>query len=67
MKAKKKTNEWQWEKVRITLTDPNGDTVVLNSGDLSDWFMEQCFQELQDYVEKEGGELKWKSKQVGGH
>ena len=58
MKAKKKTNEWQWEKVRITLTDPNGDTVVLNSEDLSDWFMEQCFQELQDYVEKEGGELK---------
>ena len=58
MKAKKKTNEWQWEKVRITLTDPNGDTVVLNSEDLSDWFMEQCFQELQDYVEKEGGELR---------
>ena len=62
MKAKKmrisKTNEWQWEKVRFTLTDPNGDTVVLNSRDLSDWFMEQCFQELQDYVEKEGGELK---------
>ena len=58
MKAKKKTNEWQWEKVRITLTDPNGDTVVLNSGDLSDCFMELCFQELQDYVEKEGGELK---------
>ena len=56
--AKKKPNEWQWEKVRITLTDPNGDTVVLNSGDLSDWFMEQCFLELQDYVEKEGGELK---------
>jgi hypothetical protein len=58
MKAKKKTNEWQWEKVRITLTDPNGDTVVLNSEDLSDWFMEQCFQELQDYVEEKGGELK---------
>ena len=62
MKAKKmrlsKTNEWQWEKIRITLTDPFGATVVLDSGDLSDWFMEQCFQELQDYVEKEGGELK---------
>ena len=58
MKAKKKNNEWQWEKVRLTLTDPNGDTVVLNSGDLSDWFMEQCFQELHVYVEKGGGELK---------
>ena len=58
MKAKKKTNEWQWEKVRITLTDPNGDTVVLNSGDLSDWFMEQCFQELQDYVKEKKGVLK---------
>ena len=58
MKAKKKTNEWQWEKVRLTLTDPNGDTVVLNSGDLSDWFMEQCFQELQDYVKEKKGVLK---------
>ena len=58
MKAKKKNNEWQWEKVRITLTDPNGDTVVLNSGDLSDWFMEQCFQELQDYVKEKKGVLK---------
>ena len=62
MKAKKmrlsKTNEWQWEKIRITLTDPNGDTVVLNSGDLSDWFMEQCFQELQDYVKEKKGVLK---------
>ena len=58
MKAKKKNNERQWETVRFTLTNPDGDTVVLDSGDLSDWFMEQCFQELQDYVEKEGGELK---------
>ena len=58
MKAKKKNNEWQWESVNIKLEDPNGDTITLNSGDLSDYFMEQCFQELQDYVDKKGGELK---------
>ena len=44
--------------VRFTLSDPNGNTVVLNSENLSDWFMEQCFLELEDYVEKEGGKLK---------
>ena len=58
MKAKKKNNEWQWESVAIKLEDPNGDTITLNSENLSDWFMEQCFQELQDYVEKKGGKLK---------
>ena len=32
--------------------------IKLNSGDFSDWFMEQCFQELQDYVKEKKGVLK---------
>ena len=58
MKAKKKNNEWQWESVTIKLEDPNGDTITLNSEYFSDWFMEQCFQELQDYVKEKKGVLK---------
>ena len=51
-------NEWQWDSVKIELTNPNGETIKLNSGDFSDWFMEQCFQELQDYVKEKKGVLK---------
>jgi len=51
-------SEWQWESIKIELTNPNGKTIKLNSGDLSDWFMEQCFQELQDYVKEKKGVLK---------
>jgi hypothetical protein len=51
-------NEWQWDTVKLELTNPKGETVTLESGDLSDAFMEECFIELQNYVDKKGGELK---------
>jgi hypothetical protein len=51
-------NEWQWDSVKIELTNPNGKTIKLNSSNFSDWFMEQCFQELQDYVKEKNGVLK---------
>ena len=50
--------EWQWDTVKLELTNPKGETVTLESGDLSDAFMEECFIELQNYVDKKGGELK---------
>mgnify|MGYP003625957110 FL=1 len=50
--------EWQWDTVKLELTNPKGETVTLESGDLSDSFMEECFIELQNYVDKKGGELK---------
>ena len=58
MKAKKKNNEWEWESVKITLTDPNGETIELNSLDLSDYCQTTLHNEIQFYVEKKGGELK---------
>ena len=58
MKAKKKNNEWEWESVKITLTDPNGETIKLNSLDLTDYCMETLHNEIQFYVEERGGELK---------
>ena len=51
-------NEWQWETVKLELTNPKGETITLESGDLTDSFMEECFIELQNYVDKKGGELK---------
>jgi hypothetical protein len=58
MKAKKKNNQWEWESVKITLTDPNGETITLNSLDLSDYCMTTLHNEIQFYVEEKGGELK---------
>ena len=52
-----KNKKWQWDTVKIELTNPKEETVTLESGDLSDWFMEECFIELQEYVEKKGGKL----------
>ena len=51
-------NKWQWETVKLELTNPKGETITLRSGDLSDAFMEECFIELQKYVNKKGGELE---------
>ena len=62
MKTKEKyklhNKEWQWVSVKIELMDPNGKKVELNSYDFSDWFMEQCFQELGEYVKQKKGVLK---------
>ena len=51
-------NKWQWETVKLELTNPKGETITLRSGDLSDAFMEECFIELQKYVDKKEGELE---------
>ena len=51
-------DKWQWDTVKLELTNPKGETVTLESGDLSDSFMEECFIELQNYVDKKGGKLK---------
>lgn len=58
MKPKKKNNQWEWESVKITLTDPNGETITLNSLDLSDYCQTTLHNEIQFYVEEKGGELK---------
>ena len=53
-----KKNEWEWDSTKIELTDPKGKVIILNSNDFSDFFMEQCYQEIRDYLEKIGGKLK---------
>lgn len=53
-----KNNKWEWDSTKIELTDPKGKVIILDSNNFSDFFMEQCHQEIQDYLEKIGGELK---------
>jgi hypothetical protein len=50
-------NIWQWESLKIELTDPKGNTVVLNSGNLGDYILGELSYEIKDFVESQGGEL----------
>jgi len=52
-----KNKKWEWDSIQINLTDPDKKIIILTSAEVSDFFMEQCFQEIQEYVEKKGGEL----------
>ena len=58
MSSEKKNNKWEWESVRIKLTDPNGETITLNSLDLSDYCNTIIYDEIQFYVDNKKGELK---------
>ena len=58
MSSEKKNNKWEWESVRIKLTDPNGETITLNSLDLSDYCNTVIYDEIQFYVDNKKGELK---------
>jgi len=53
----KKNNEWVWDTIKIELTNPKGETVVLRSKDLRDTDMSSLFEIIQHYVDKQGGEL----------
>ena len=58
MSSKKKNNKWEWESVRIKLTDHKGETITLNSLDLSDYCNTVIYDEIQFYVDNKQGELK---------
>ena len=57
MRSKMSKNIWQWESLKIELTDPKGNTVVLNSGNLGDYILGELSYEIKDFVESQGGEL----------
>ena len=58
MSSEKKNNKWEWESVRIKLTDPSGETITLNSLDLSDYCNTVIYDEIKFYVDNKQGELK---------
>ena len=53
-----KKNEWEWDRTKIILKDPNGEDVVLSSLNLNDVTCEHIFQDIEEYVKKKKGVLK---------
>ena len=52
-----KNNEWVWDSIKIELTNPKEETVILRIKDLRDSDMTSLFEIIQRYVNKQGGEL----------
>jgi hypothetical protein len=50
--------KWTLDSVKVYLTDNKGNEVVLNSGDLSDYTMNEIIDDMEKYVEGNGGELE---------
>jgi hypothetical protein len=53
-----KTNRWIWEKVKIELTNPQGETVILNSDSFDDYTFGIISEAVEKYVVDQGGELE---------
>ena len=53
-----KTNRWMWEKVKIELTNPQGETVILNSDSFDDYTFGIISEAVEKYVVDQGGELE---------
>jgi hypothetical protein len=49
---------WTLDSVKVYLTNNKGNEVVLNSGDLSDYTMNEIIDDMEKYVEGNGGELE---------
>ncbi len=45
-----KTNRWIWEKVKIELTNPQGETVILNSDSFDDYTFGIISEAVEKYV-----------------
>lgn len=52
-------NQWTWETCEFTLTNPQGETVVLNSLYINDNTLGHIREDLEKYVkDNHGGELE---------
>ena len=47
-----RANVWIWESCKFTLSNPAGETVELNSGDLNDFTLGHIREDLEKYVEE---------------
>ena len=52
------TNRWIWEKVEIKLTNPQGETVILNNDSFDDYTFDIISKTVEKYVVDQGGELE---------
>ena len=56
--TEKENNIWVWESLTVKLTNPEGETVTLNSVWLYDYTLDCMMEDLQDYVVGLGGHLE---------
>ena len=56
--TEKENNVWKWESVAIKLTNPKGETVILDSEWLNDYTLDCLSEDLKDYVVGLGGHLE---------
>ena len=47
-----RSNVWTWETCVFTLSNPAGETVELNSGDINDFTLGHIREDLERYVEE---------------
>ena len=54
-----RSNVWEWETCEFTLTNPQGEKVVLNSLHINDFTLGHIREDLENYVkETHGGTLE---------
>ena len=56
--TEKENNIWVWESLTVKLTNPKGETVILDSEWLNDYTLDCLSEDLQDYVVGLGGDLE---------
>ena len=56
--TEKENNIWVWESLTVELTNPEGETITLNSVWLNDYTLDCMMEDLQDYVVGLGGDLE---------
>ena len=56
--TEKENNIWKWESVAIKLTNPQGETITLNSLSFDDFTMTCVGKNLEEFVKNEGGILE---------
>tara|TARA_R110000796_G_scaffold24039_2_gene68752 strand:- start:373 stop:546 length:174 start_codon:yes stop_codon:yes gene_type:complete len=49
---------WIWDRTRIILKNPNNEDVILTSEDLNDQTLNYIFEDIEKYVQEEGGEIE---------
>ena len=57
--TEKENNVWVWESLTVKLTNPQGETITLNSLCFNDNTLTYLGKDLEEFVKNEGGILEW--------
>ena len=57
--TEKENNIWVWESLTVKLTNPEVETITLNSLCFNDNTLTYLGKDLEEFVKNEGGVLEW--------